>query len=334
MTNSVTQRRPLGRTDLQVSPVSLGCWPIAGVTSLGVTEESSLATLEAAVDSGINFFDTAYIYGHAGESETRIRQALIDPLVKASPSSRDQIVIATKAGLHWNDNLKMVHDATPATLRRECETSLQRLGTDRVELLYLHAPDPDVPLEESAGELKRLMDEGKTRSVGVSNLELDQLKAFQQVCPITAFQPPYNMILRDIEADIVPWCVAQSISICVYWPLMKGLLAGKLARDHQFDPKDGRPKYPMFQGEEWQRNQDLIDDLRPIADEAGKTLAQLTINWAINQLGITSAICGAKRPDQIEDTAAAMGWQLSDAQQQAVDAALAKRGEPVTRWAI
>ncbi len=322
--------RPLGRSNLRVSAVSLGCWPIAGVTSLGVTEASSLATLEATIEAGINFLDTAYIYGHQGESETLIRLALVE----CSPSRRDQLVIATKGGLHWDDNKKMVHDASPEALRRECETSLQRLGTDRVELYYLHAPDPDVPLEESAGELKRLMDEGKTQSVGVSNLDLQQLQAFQEVCPITAFQPPYNMILRDIETDIVPWCIEQQISICIYWPLMKGLLAGKLPRDHQFDPKDGRPKYPMFQGDEWEKNQDLIDDLRPIAESAGKTLAQLTINWAIQQPGITTAICGAKRPDQIKDTAGAMGWQLNEQQQQAVDVALERRGQPVTRWAV
>ena len=296
------------------------------MTSLGVNDDDSLRTLHAAVDAGINFLDTAYCYGANGESERLIARALAH--------HRDSIVIATKGGIHWGADGERLLRGDEETLRRECDESLVRLGTDHVDLLYLHAPDPETPIAESAGALKRLMDDGKTRSVGVSNCSVDQLDIFQAECPITAVQPPFNMLQREIGSDIVPWCLKRDVSIVVYWPLLKGLLAGKLSRDHIFSEGDGRPKYPMFQGEQWQKNQDLVDELRLIAAEAGRTVAQLVVNWTIHQPGITAALCGAKRADQIDETAGAMGWTLSDDERQRIDDALERRGVPITQQAV
>lgn len=317
--------REIASSGIMVTPIAMGCWPISGVTSLGVTEESSLATLQAAVDAGINFFDTAYCYGYEGESEKLIARAL--------GAKRDSIVIASKGGIHWKDKVQQ-RDASPKTLRRECEESLQRLNTDRIDLYYLHAPDPATPLSESAAALKGLLDSGKIRSVGVSNFTRDQLAEFHAVCPIAAYQPHYNMLQREIESSQLPWCVEHGVSVMVYWPLLKGLLAGKLARNHQFDPKDGRRKYPMFAGDEWQKNQDFLDKLRPLADETGRTLAQVVLNWTIQREGITVALCGAKRPDQILDNAATMTWKLSPDQIARIDAAIAERGDVVSRGAV
>jgi aryl-alcohol dehydrogenase-like predicted oxidoreductase len=316
----------LGTTDIAVSPLALGCWPIAGVTSLGVNDADSLATIAACFDLGINFLDTAYCYGRDGESEKLIRRAL--------GSRRREMVLATKCGIALAEDNRPIKDARPATLRRQCEESLRRLGTDRVELLYLHAPDGVTPVVESAGELKRLLDEGKTRSVGASNVTVAQLEEFAAVCPVTAVQPHYNMLQREIEADLVPWCIEHGVSICSYWPLMKGLLAGKLRRDHVFDPKDGRAKYPMFHGEEWEKNQDFLDDLRAIAGRAGRTVSELVLAWTIARPGITCALVGAKRPDQIRENARAMSWTLSDAERAEVDAALKNRGPAVSRGAV
>lgn len=309
-----------------VSPVALGCWPISGMTSLDVNEADSLATIAAALNAGVNFLDTAYAYGADGESERLIARAIA--------GRRDEVVIATKCGIAWDAARQRVIDGRPATLRRQCEESLRRLQTDHVELLYLHAPDANTPLAESAEELHRLQAEGKTRAVGVSNFSVTQLTEFHAVCPIVAFQPPYNMLHRDIEADSLPWCSEQGIAICSYWPLMKGLLAGQLGRDHVFRPGDGRAKYPVFVGEEFQRNQNLLDELRAIAADADRTVAQVAVNWTIQQPGITSALCGAKRPEQIRETAGAMGWQLSPADLARIDAALVRRGKPVTRAAV
>lgn len=318
--------RPLGKSGLRVSPIALGCWPIAGMTSLNVNEADSLATIRAAVDSGINFVDTAFNYGPTGESERLIARALW--------ADRDQVVIATKGGLHWGPAGERLHDARPETLRRECEESLRRLSTDRIDLLYLHAPDPAVPIAESAGALRDLLAEGKTRAVGVSNVTVAQLQEFASVCPLSACQPHYNMLQREIERDILPWCVANDVSLVIYWPLMKGLLAGKLPRDHVFAPGDGRAKYPMFQGEEWQKNQDLIDALRKIAADCDKTVAQVVINWTIHQPGITAALCGAKRAAQAKENAGGGDWRLTPAQLAAIDQALVARGPAVSRGAV
>lgn len=306
--------------------MALGCWPIAGMTSRGVSEANSLATLEACFEEGINFLDTAFCYGAHGESERLI--------AKVIAGRREQVVIATKGGIEWDADLKMVRDARPETLRRHCDESLRRLGTDFVDLLYLHSPDEKTPVAESAGELKQLLEEGKTRSVGVSNVSLVQLTEFAAHCPLTAYQPSYNMLQRDIEADRLPWCVQHNVAVVVYWPLLKGLLAGKLTRDHVFEPGDGRPKYSQFRGEEWRKNHDLLDVLRPIAAETGHTLAQLAINWTIHQPGITVALCGAKRPDQLRDNAGGMGWRLTDDQLARIDSALQQRGTPEAMRAV
>ncbi len=312
------ERRTLGNTDIHISPVALGCWPMTGMTSPGATKEGGLAAIRACFDLGINHLDTAYMYGAGGESERFIAEAL--------GPRRDEMVVATKGGLHWKDG-ERIHDASCATLRRECEESLRRLQTDRVEVYYLHAPDPKVPVAESAGELKRLLDEGKTRGVGVSNLSVEQLEAFAAECPIAVCQPPYSMLQRDIEADVLPWCRARGVSVACYWPLMKGLLAGRLPRDHVFDRDDSRRKYPMFRGEEWQKSHDMLDKLRPIAEECGRTLVQLVVNWTIHQPGVTAAVCGAKRPEQIAETAGGAGWRLTEDQMARINRAIEERGE-------
>jgi aryl-alcohol dehydrogenase-like predicted oxidoreductase len=328
----MSQLRRLGNTTIQVSPVALGCWPIAGVTTLGVSEAESLVTLAACFELGVNFLDTAYCYGLQGESERLIARAIA--------GRRDQVVIATKGGIHWKAPGQQAHDASPAILKRECDESLRRLETDHVELYYLHAPDPQVQVAESAGAIADLIAAGKVRAAGVSNVGVSQLAEFAAACPLTAYQPPYNMLQRDIEEAALPWCREHNVSVLVYWPLMKGLLAGKLQRDHVFPPGDGRAKYPMFQGEEWQKNQDFLDQLRQIATEAGRTVAQVVINWTIHQPGITAALCGARRPDQIRDNAGGMAladgtpWQLSAEQLARIDAALAARGKAITRRAV
>jgi aryl-alcohol dehydrogenase-like predicted oxidoreductase len=319
--------RRLGTSNLLVSPVAMGCWPIAGITSVGVSEGESLRTLQAALDTGINFFDTAYCYGYDGESERMIARAL--------GHRRDEIVIASKCGIHWGPDLMQQKDARPETIRRQCDESLQRLGTDHIDLYYLHAPDPDTPLDESAGALDELRRSGKVRAVGVSNFQdVAMYEQFHAVCPITAAQPHYNMLQREIEADRLPWCIEHHVAVVVYWPLMKGFLAGKLRRDHQWDPRDGRQKYSIFQNEQWAKTHDFVDALRGIAGDVGCTVAQLVVAWTIQRPGITAALCGAKRPDQIRETAAAMTVRLSDDVLAAIDRAIAERGEVISRPAV
>ncbi|MBN1590163.1 MAG: aldo/keto reductase [Pirellulales bacterium] len=314
--------RTLGNSDIQVSPVALGCWPIAGMTSPGATDENSIATIRACFDLGINHIDTAYMYGASGESERLIARAL--------GNRRNEMVIASKGGLHWDAQGRRVPDARPATLRREREASLRRLETDHVEVYYLHDFDPTTPLAESAGELKRLMDEGKARAIGVSNLTLAQIKEFVVHCPIVAYQPLYNMLQRQIEADVLPWCREHDIAVLPYWVLYKGLLAGRLRREDVMPQGDSRHKYRMFHGDQWRKNHDFIDRLRLVAESSGHSVAQLVVNWTIHQPGVTAALCGAKRPEQIRETAGAAGWRLTPDELAQIEAAIAARGEPDT----
>ena len=319
--------RPLGETGIRVTPVAMGCWPIAGITSVQVTEAHSLQTLAAALDAGVNFFDTAFCYGYEGESEKLIARAL--------GPRRDEIVLASKCGIHWGADRRQQKDGRPETIRRQCEQSLARLSTEQIDLYYLHAPDPHTPLAESAGALRDLMDEGKVHAVGVSNFKsAAQYEEFHSVCPITAAQPHYNMLQREIEEDSLPWCMAHNVSVVVYWPLMKGFLAGKLSRDHQWDPKDGRQKYPIFQGEQWIKTHDFVDRLREIANSVGCTVAQLVVAWTIQRAGITAALCGAKRPEQIAETAGSMRIALSEQALVDIDEAIQERGEVISRGAV
>jgi aryl-alcohol dehydrogenase-like predicted oxidoreductase len=319
-------KRRIGRSDIQVTPVAMGCWPITGITSIDVTEDQSRATIEAAFDAGINFFDTAFSYGYEGQSEKMLGSVL--------KHHRDEIVIATKGGVHWDQPGQQGREASGATIKRESEQSLQRLGVDHVELYYLHAPDPTLPISEAAGAISELIAEGKVLTAGASNCSLEQLQQFHDVCPLSGYQPHYNMLQREIDNDQLPWCIDNDISVFVYWPLMKGLLAGKLARDHKFEAQDGRAKYPMFQGEEWKKNQDFIDVLRGIAANVGQSVAELVINWTIKRNGITSALCGAKRPEQIIENAHAMTWDLTDQQIAQIDQAIVDRGEIISRAAV
>lgn len=293
----------LGNSDLLVSPVALGLWPIAGMTTLAANETDSLATIRAALDSGINFFDTAHCYGADGISERL--------LGRVAAEHRDAMVIATKGGVHWADDGSRVGDASPGRLRQECEESLRRMKIGTIDLLYLHGADGRTPIEESAGALLELKLKGWVRGIGASNLKMDELQRFHAVCPIIAAQYRYNLLQRDLDQEIGPWCRGQGIPLVTYWPLMKGLLAGKIRRDWVFDPGDKRLQYPMFRPPEWEWNQCLLDQLERIAADEGITVAGLVTAWTIQRPGIGSVLCGAKRDWQIRETAQAMQHQLS-----------------------
>jgi aryl-alcohol dehydrogenase-like predicted oxidoreductase len=329
--------RPLGSSPVSVGPLGLGCWPLAGMTRAGVTHEAAVATVRAAVDAGITHLDTAYCYGEHGESERAIREGLA---IGTAASRRDAVVIAGKCGIHWEPDAakspprRQVVDGRPTRIRAEVEESLARLGTDRLDLLYLHSPDPAVPIEESAGELERLLDEGKARAIGLSNASLAELRRFAVVCPLAACQLHFNMLQREIEREILPWCIAEGVAMVVYWPLMKGLLAGKMQRGQVFPATDSRHKYPMFTGAEFERNLDFVDALRPIAARLGVALADLVLAWTAEQPGITSVLFGATSPEQVAENAAALRCDLDDAAREAIRAAIAARGPVANRRAV
>ena len=310
------EMRQIGETNIYVSPIGLGCWPIAGMTTLGATEADSRKTILTAIESGINFLDTAHGYGADGLSEKLIGQVIRD--------RREDLVIASKGGLHWDDSGQRHFDSKPQRIRLECETSLQRMQIETIDLYYLHAHDPNTPIAETAAEFLKLKKEGKIRAVGVSNLTTDQIAEFHEVCPVDANQPPYNLLQRDIEKHELPWCLGKGIATITYWPLMKGLLAGKIRRGHKFDPADGRLNYEIFQGEQFEKAQQLLDQLDLLASELGKTVLQVVVNWTFHQSGILSVLCGAKRDWQIREAAGSLGWQLTPDQMKTIAEVLAE----------
>ncbi len=299
------QARQLGRSDLWVKPIGFGCWPIAGISSLDVTDEWSERTLRMAFESGINFFDTAFSYGYDGEADRLIRRSLSDV--------RSEIILASKVGSHYDADRRRVVDGHPKRLIEQASIVLQRLGVDELDLLYLHEPDPNVPIEESAGAIAEIVQRGWVRYAAVSNVNLALLARFHQVCPVVAVQQPFNMLQQGKWTEIRDFCHEHNIACVSFWALMKGLLAGKLQRDHQFDPRDRRLTYPIYQGAQWDRSQDFLDLLRTLSHEVGCTVAQLVVAWTLSQPGITVALCGAKRPDQIAETAATMNLTLDEA---------------------
>lgn len=295
-------KRQLGNSDLTVSSVGFGCWPMAGITSVVDSNEDVKRAIHAALDVGVNFFDTAYSYGYMGESDTLLREALA--------GRRDEAIIASKAGQHWNSDRQRVIDARPATLIAHAEEILVRLGVEYLDLFYLHTPDSQTPIEQSAEGIAEVVRRGWARYAAVSNVTLEQAQAFHAICPVIAIQPYFNMLQQESVGELREFCHQENIGLVCYWVLMKGLLAGHLARDHQFDPRDRRLAYDIFRGELWQRNQDLVDQLRAIATRIGCTVSQLVIAWTLAQPGITVALCGAKRPEQIIENAGGMQVQL------------------------
>ncbi|MBI5685163.1 MAG: aldo/keto reductase [Verrucomicrobia bacterium] len=285
-------------SELRISPVALGCWPLAGITSGAITEEAAVAVINAALDAGVNHLDTAYAYGRGGESERLIARAI--------RGQRERVVLATKVGVYWDASGALKLTGKPELLCRHFEGSLHRLETDAVELLYFHAPADDAPLAETARFFREVLDAGKTRAVGVSNLSVAQMEAFAAECPFVACQVRYNWLQREIEADILPWCCAHNVGVVAYEPLALGLLTGKFTRDHVFPPNDWRRQSPLFTGEAWTKNLAEVERLRAIAARNGCTVAQLAIAWIISRPGVASALCGAKRPEQIRETAEAM----------------------------
>ncbi len=311
-------RRALGRSDLYVSPVGLGLWPISGVSTLNTNDDDSLATIHAAIDAGVNHIDTAYSYGYDGESDKLLARVLAD--------RRHELVVASKVGLSFDEQQQKTIDGRPEVLMAHTQQVLARLEIDQVDIMYLHLPDGRVPLQESASAIAEIVSRGWARYAGVSNVSAEQLAEFHSVCPVTVVQPPFNMLQQSAVSEIRDYCTQQQISIACYWVLMKGLLAGKLARDHRFDPRDKRLTYPIYQGQQWERSQDLLDQLRDLAQQLDCTVSQIVVAWTLAQPGIDIALCGAKRPEQIQETAQAMQLKLSPEALASIDGWVAQTG--------
>lgn len=289
-----------------VSRVGLGTWAIGGTEWGGTDERCAIDTILTALDRGINLIDTAPIYGH-GTAEERVGTAL------AEYGRRDDVVVATKAGLEWDHQGNVVSNTTRDRILKEVDDSLERLRTDYIDLYQVHWPDPLVVAEETAGTLRALYDEGVIRAIGVSNYTPAQMEAFRAVAPLHTNQPPYNLFERDVEDDVLPYCRQHGIKLLTYSALCRGLLTGKITVDYTFEGDDLRASVdPKFQAPRFAQYLEAVDRLDRFArDRYGKHIIHLAVRWILDQ-GVDVALWGARRPDQLDPVEKVMGWSLDD----------------------
>jgi aryl-alcohol dehydrogenase-like predicted oxidoreductase len=310
--------RTLGESHLQVSAVTFGAWAIGGWMWGGTDMKAAVEAIHAALDEGISTIDTAPAYGY-GLSEKIIGEAL-------HGKSRDKVQILTKFGLRWDVDKGSVHMrsqdesgktvemrrlASKKSVIEECEQSLRRLGTDYIDLYQIHWPDLTTPIEETMEALIRLQEQGKVREGGVCNYSPAQMDEAASVISLASNQVPYSMLLRNIEDELVPYCLEHKKSIIAYSPMQRGVLTGKFEPGHSFKEGDHRADQRYFTPENISRVNAFLDKIRPIAEVHQATLAQLVLRWTVMQPGITVALAGARNPKQAIENAGAMRIDLS-----------------------
>ncbi len=311
------EKRSLGLAALPVSPIAFGAWAIGGWMWGGSDKKDSLRAIHVCLDLGITSIDTAPIYGF-GHSEELVGEAI--------KGKRDRYEILTKCGMLWegkkgghffttNDNSGVQREIYTYSGREsiiaECEDSLRRLGTDYIDLYQVHWPDSTTPIEEAMEAFRILMEQGKIRAAGVSNYSVEQMEQASSVVELSSNQVPYSMVRREIEQDVVPWCLDNTCGILAYSPLQRGLLTGKITPDYPFAPGDSRPETPHFKANNLIETNKFLDEIRPLAEEKGATLSQLVIAWTLCQPGITVALVGARTEEQVKQNAGALDVQLS-----------------------
>jgi aryl-alcohol dehydrogenase-like predicted oxidoreductase len=288
--------------DVRVSRIGLGTWAMGGWMWGGSSDAESIATIDAALDHGVNLIDTAPAYGN-GHAEEIVGHALV------RNGRRNDVVIATKVGLDWKDGA-VARNATRAAIIRGAEGSLKRLRTDRIDLLQVHWPDAHVPIEETAGAMYDLLRAGKIRSIGVSNFSPVAMHAFRAIAPLHAQQPPYNVFERDAERDALPYGGRHGITSITYGALCRGLLSGRMRGTTTFPKDDLRSFDPKFRPPRFAQYLRAVDDLGWYARERGNTVLELAVRWVLDQPNVDIALWGARRPDQIAPIDGVMGWHL------------------------
>ena len=316
------QQRRLGSSPVSVSEIGLGTWGMSGAFWGAADDAESIRVVHRALELGVTLIDTAEAYGR-GHSEEVLGAALA--------GRRDKAVIATKVAPNHLD---------PRELEAALEGSMKRLQTDWVDVYFVHWPNPNFPIGPTMEALERLRAQGRIRAVGVSNFgttEMDQARAHGA---IDVLQPPYNMLWREVEAAIVPYCVEHNIAIMPYSGLAQGLLTGMLSRNSVFAEGDERRTTVLFQPGIYERALDAVDGLRPIAARYGKTIAQLAVQWLTSRPGVASPLLGARTVREMEENAGSVGWTIAPEDVGAIDrltspiwAAIADKGDMFGYWA-
>ncbi len=306
--------RKLGKDGPEITRIGFGTWAIGGGGwSYGwgpQDDEASLKAMRHAIELGINWIDTAAVYG-LGHSEE-----LVGRLLRELPASERPYVF-TKCGLAWDEKAPMAElrrDLRPESIRRECKASLRRLGVEQIDLYQFHWPDPaGTPVEDSWGEMVRLVEEGKVRWAGVSNFDLPLLERCEKLRHVDSLQPPFSMIRREVAAAEIPWCAEHGTGVIVYSPMQSGLLTDRFTAERvkNLAPDDWRRRSPEFQSPNLERNLALRDALKPIAERHGTTVAAVAVAWTLAWPGVTGAIVGARTPEQVDGWIEAASLELT-----------------------
>ena len=300
--------RSLGNSDLLITPIGFGAWAIGGGDwqyAWGPQDDNdSIAAIHRALDLGINWIDTAAIYG-LGHSEEVVGRAL------RSTSARPYVF--TKCSMRWRDNQEIYRSLRAGSVREELENSLRRLGVDAIDLYQVHWPDPDAEIEEGWAELARLREQGKIRWIGVSNFSVAQMKRAQAIAPITSLQPPYSILRPAVEAEILPWTQAEGLGVITYSPMVSGLLTGKMTAERitAMPADDWRRRNVEFQEPKMERNLRLVALLKSIGEAHGVVPGVVAIAWVLHNPAVTAAIVGGRSARQVEETAPALTFRLT-----------------------
>ena len=323
----IMQKRKLGHSDLHITTIGLGTWAMGGGDwKFGwgpQDDQASISAVHAAIDTGINWIDTAAIYGH-GHSEKVVGKAI--------KGIRDSLIIATKCGRVWQgDSREIGKSLKAASIRQEVENSLSRLDIDHIDLYQIHWPEPNQEIEEGWATIADLIKEGKVRYGGVSNFDLQQLKRAQAIHPIASLQPPYSMFRREIESEIMDYCSKNQIGIIAYSPMQAGLLTGKFTQDRAvaLPASDWRSKHPFFNAPQLAINLEVVERLITVAEKKNCSLSQLSLAWVLRRYEMTAAIVGARKAEQIRETAQAASFALNTSEIDAIEAILRWREEQV-----
>jgi aryl-alcohol dehydrogenase-like predicted oxidoreductase len=302
------QTRQLGNSDLQITPLGIGAWAIGGggvPFAWGPQDDNdSIGAIHAALDRGINWIDTAPVYG-LGHSEEIVGRAL--------QGRAKRPYVFTKCSIVWDDKREPFRSMKRESIRRECEESLRRLRIDAIDLYQIHWPDPEADIEEGWAAVAELQKEGKVRWIGVSNFKPAQMDRIQPTAPITSLQPPYSILSPEIEAEILPYCGRHNIGVIVYSPMKSGLLTGAMTRERiaQMPPDDFRQRTISFKEPLLTRNLKLVELMRAIGSRHGRTPGEVALAWTLRRPEVTGAIVGLRSPKQVDGIIGAADFRLS-----------------------
>jgi aryl-alcohol dehydrogenase-like predicted oxidoreductase len=303
--------KALGKSDLHLTPIGYGAWAIGGGNwefGWGSQDEGeAIAAIERALDDGLNWIDTAAVYG-LGHSEEVVGKAIKDRARKP--------LVFTKCSMRWDADRKIYRSLKKDSLQEELDVSLRRLGVDAIDLYQIHWPNPEDQIEEGWEALAKFQEQGKVRCIGVSNFSIAQMKRVQKIAPITSLQPPYSLLRRDIEKEILPFCQENHIGVINYSPMLSGLLTGKMTAERvkNLPEDDWRKRSPNFQSPKLERNLALAELLKQIGSQHGVEAGVVAIAWTLRHPAITAAIVGARRPDQVDGVLPATTFRLSESE--------------------